>query len=70
VSEAGKSEGLRRWEEDNLQLCSFCGRRDWQLLQKSNLSRDVAICERCVAERFEVCGVNLGDGWYGSALGD
>ena len=30
-------------------------------------SPGVAICEQCVAERFEICGMNLGEGWYGSA---
>lgn len=54
---------LHRWEEENVKPCSFCGRRDWRLLQQSRIAPEVAVCDHCVAEHAEVCGLNLGEDW-------
>ena len=76
------SEGAREWTEQNVRACSFCGRRDWRLLQTypgprvvesrdawERINRDDAvICERCAAGCYELCEVNLGEGWYRGAL--
>jgi hypothetical protein len=71
-------EDLSEWQSANVRACSFCGRRDWQLLQESPFQspgqteedrsrvEDAAICDRCIAEGFGICTVNLGRDWYRS----
>jgi len=47
-----ESEGLRRWREENIPACSFCGRRDYDGAMENEVS-GATICDKCVVEFYE-----------------
>lgn len=47
-----ESNALRRWRQENLAACSFCGRRDYGG-SMTNDATGATICDGCIVELYE-----------------